>query len=168
MMYEGAMFWLANTTPSDICEPPLPYFSGENPACVLCVRVCVWLCGVFCQEWLSKNKDSICCQNAFMYYIFFPIWTSPKEMLSVEDASINNPYFPVHLLHAEVWTHCAFSRKLVVMKGRFNRTEDLFKGIFKGEGECYLIHYRDGKVTNYPFWALLHVDSCFLNSVSLR
>lgn len=37
-MYEGAMFWLANTTPSDICEPPLPYCSGENPACVLCVR----------------------------------------------------------------------------------------------------------------------------------
>lgn len=37
-MYEGAMFWLANTTPSDICEPSLPYFSGENPACVLCVR----------------------------------------------------------------------------------------------------------------------------------
>ena len=47
-MYEGAMFWLANTTPSDICEPPLPYFSGENPACVLCVRARVlYDCAVF-------------------------------------------------------------------------------------------------------------------------
>lgn len=41
IMYEGAMFWLANTTPSDPCEPSLPYSSGENPACVLCVRVCM-------------------------------------------------------------------------------------------------------------------------------
>lgn len=34
-------------------------------------------------------------------------------MFWVEDASINNPYFLVHLLHAEVWTHCAFFRKLL-------------------------------------------------------
>lgn len=71
-------------------------------------------------------------------------------MLQVEDASVNNRYFLVHLLHAEVWTHCAFL-ETVVMKGRFDRRQDLLKRYFKGEGQCSLVHDWDGRVTNYPF-----------------
>lgn len=99
------MFWLANTTPSDICEPPLPYFSGENPACVLCVRacVCVYDCAVFfVKNDFLKIRTQFAVKMLLCIIYFFSIWTSPKEMLWVEEASINNPYFLVHLLHAEV------------------------------------------------------------------
>lgn len=108
MPYEGAMFWLANTTLSDRCEPPLPCFSGENPACVLCVCVCVCVCD--CVVFFVKG-DFLKIRTQFavkmllciIYILFFSsIQTSPKEMLWVEVASINNPYFLVHLLHAEV------------------------------------------------------------------
>lgn len=75
-MYEGATFWLANTTPLDICEPPLAYFSGENPACVscVCVRVCMYDCAVFFvkNDFLKIRTQFAVKMLLCIIYIFFP------------------------------------------------------------------------------------------------
>lgn len=73
-------------------------------SCV-CVRVCVCDCVVFFVkgDFLKIRTQFAVEMLLCIIYIFFSsIQTSPKEMLWVEVASINNSYFLVHLLHAEV------------------------------------------------------------------
>lgn len=70
-------------------------------SCV-CVRVCVYDCAVFfVKNDFLKIRTQFAVKMLLCIIYFFSIWTSPKEMLWVEEASINNPYFLVHLLHAE-------------------------------------------------------------------
>lgn len=74
-------------------------------SCV-CVRVCVCDCVVFFVkgDFLKiRTQFAVKMLLCIIYiFFFFSIQTSPKEMLWVEVASINNTYFLVHLLHAEV------------------------------------------------------------------
>lgn len=75
MLYEGAMFWLANTTLSDRCEPPLPCFSGENPACVLCVCACVCVtvwCFFVKGDFLKIRTQFAVEMLLCIIYFFFP------------------------------------------------------------------------------------------------